>query len=171
MGEVRSMTKQPSIAGITLRFWFMALFLLFALPDVTLGLNMDKMLANSEILGDQGTTPASHKVSSSLRAVMGEMAARGITRQNARVRGASALSSRLVKVNEEGTIQTYIHVYPIGETEKAVLETYEVAIEIINEELGIIQAWIPFDRIDLVAQLPFVKRITPPSYATPRKIK
>ena len=111
---------------------------------------------------------ASEKVSSLLRAVIAELLARGITRQNARERGASELSNALVRVNEDGAIQTYIYVSALGPVEIEELERMEAVIEIANEELGIVQAWIPFDRIDEVAQLPFVSRITSPSYAAPR---
>ncbi len=113
-------------------------------------------------------TAAFEKVSSPLRAVVTDLKVRGITRQNARERGASELSTALVRVNEDGAIQTYIHVSALGPAEIAELERYEAVIEIANEELGIVQAWIPFDRIDEVAQLPFVSRITSPGYATPR---
>ena len=119
----------------------------------------------SKQLADGG---AYAKVSPLLRSVMDQMKARGITRLNAQERGAAALSTPLVKVNAKGAIQVYIHVEPVGDAAISVLETYKVTIEIVNEELGIIQAWIPFDRIDEVAGLPFVKRITPPSYGIPR---
>ena len=56
----------------------------------------------------------------------------------------------------------------IGSEERALIEAYDVKVEITNEKLGIIQAWIPYNKIDEAAQLPFVKRITPPSYGTPR---
>jgi hypothetical protein len=96
------------------------------------------------------------------------MEAQGMSRQNARDRNAASLSNPLVKVNEEGSIQTYIHVDTFGAEEKALLEKYEAVIEITNEKLGIVQAWIPFDRINEVAQLSFVKRITPPGYGMPQ---
>ncbi|MFB3045908.1 MAG: PKD domain-containing protein [Acidiferrobacterales bacterium] len=119
----------------------------------------------SKQLADGG---AYAKVSPLLRSVMDQMKARGITRLNAQERGAAALSTPLVKVNAKGAIQVYIHVEPVGDAAISVLETYEVTIEIINEELGIIQAWIPLDRIDEVAELFFVRRITPPSYGIPQ---
>jgi hypothetical protein len=112
--------------------------------------------------------PVAYKVSFSLRIVIDEMAGRGMTRQNAKELGACALSNRLVRVNEEGSIQTYVHVHSFGAEQKALLESYEAVIEIANEELGVIQAWIPFDKIYEVAELPFVKRITPPRYGAPR---
>ena len=163
------MTKRPCITRMMLVFWFVPIFLLGALSlsDEASGQRVQKLLLDYKARKDAGTIPGSGKVSASLRAVMEEMVARGMTRQNARELGASALSNPLVRVNEEGSIQTYIHVHTFGAEEKALLETYGVTIEITNEELGIIQAWVPFDRIDEVAELPFVTRVTPPNYGTP----
>jgi subtilisin family serine protease len=79
----------------------------------------------------------------------------------------TTLSNPFVKINEKGSIQTYIHVYTFGGEERALLESYEVAIEVFNEKHKIIQAWIPFDKIYQVAQLSFVKKITSPDYAIP----
>jgi hypothetical protein len=113
-------------------------------------------------------SPISKNVSSSLTLIVEKMKALGITKENAKELGASSLSTPLVRVNDEGSIQTYVYVRTFGAEEKALLEARDVVIEITNEKLGIIQTWIPFDKIYEVAELPFVKRITPPSYATPR---
>ncbi len=107
----------------------------------------------------------SSKVSPIVRAVKEEIEVRGITTKSARAFGVSALSNRLVKVDKDANIHTYVRVRTFSSAERAQLEAYEVKIEIINEEHGIIQAWIPFDRVDEVSQLPFVKLITPPGYA------
>ena len=109
----------------------------------------------------------SKNVSSSLRAMIENMEALGITKENAKELGASSLSTPLVKVNDEGSIQTFIHVNAFGVDEKALLEARDVIIEITNEKLGIIQAWILFDKVYEIAELPFVERITPPSYGSP----
>jgi hypothetical protein len=114
------------------------------------------------------TSPISEKVSSSLRAMIEKMESLGITTENANELKASSLSTPLVRVNDRGSIQTYVYVTTFGVDEKALLEERDMVIEIINEKLGIIQAWIPYNKIDEVAQFPFVKRITAPRYGTPR---
>ena len=113
------------------------------------------------------SSPVSEKISLSLRLMIEKMETLGITKDNAEKLEASSLTTPLVKVNDEGSIQTYVHVETFGFDEKALLEAREVVIEIANEKLGIIQAWIPFDQIYEVAELPFVKHITPPSYDNP----
>ena len=111
---------------------------------------------------------SSSKVSPLVRAVKENMEARGITAKSARAFGASALSNPLVKVDEDGNVHTYIRVLTFGSAERAQLEAYNADIEIVNEEHGIIQSWIPFDMVDEVAQLPFVKLITTPGYRVTR---
>lgn len=109
---------------------------------------------------------SSKKVGSSLKAMIEKMEALGITIENAKKLKASSLSTPLVKVDNEGKIQTYVYFRAFGLDEKSLLEAWDVVIEITNKELGIIQAWIPFNRIYEIAELPFVERITPPNYGT-----
>jgi len=94
------------------------------------------------------------------------MESRGITAKSARAFGVSALSNSLVKVDEDGNVHTYIRVLTFGSAERAQLEARGVRMEIVNEDYGIIQAWVPLDKIEEVAEISFVKRVTPPSYAT-----
>src|SRR3989304_354106 len=44
-----------------------------------------------------------------------------------------------------------------------------VKIEIENSKFNLIQAWVPFDEVEEVASLNFVKKIKPPSYGILRK--
>lgn len=115
----------------------------------------------------QRTTAGYNKVSSTINTFVNQMKARGITRQEVQELDPATLSDPFVKINEKGSIQTYIHVDTYGDEEKALLESYEVVIEAFNEKHKIIQAWIPFDKVYEVAQLSFVKKITPPAYAIP----
>jgi hypothetical protein len=109
--------------------------------------------------------PAADKVGDELKATIADMMGRGLTRQNAPARAASAFSNPLVRVDQQGNIQTYLYVDVYGAAEQVLLESYEAGIEIVNEELNIVQVWIPFTRIMEVARFPFVIRITAPSYA------
>jgi hypothetical protein len=157
------------MARIKLLFLLIPVFLLCAVPDATAEKDDSRWIpyaASNKTYYD--TNPRSNRVSPNLRAVMNKMRARGITRETARQLDASALSNRLVRVNDEGKIQTYLHVHSLGAQQRALLETHEIVIEIVNEEFGLVQAWVPFDRIDDVATLPFVKRITRPSYGITR---
>jgi hypothetical protein len=125
----------------------------------------DESTSVSEYGQDTYFSPGSEKVSANLRAVITEMKAYGITRQNATTRGASDFSTPLVRVDAQGNIQTYIYVDAVDTENRALLESYEVIVEIVNEKLNLYQAWIPFNKLEKVARLSFIKRITPPSYA------
>jgi hypothetical protein len=108
----------------------------------------------------------SNKLSAGLRVLKEEFEAQGITRKTASQFRLSTRSNRMVKINDRGDLQTYIHVQSFRGGERAQLETYDVTIEKVNMDIGIIRAWIPFDVLNEVAQFPFITRITPPRYAT-----
>jgi subtilisin family serine protease len=108
----------------------------------------------------------SGKVSPLIRLKKEEIQAQAISRRATRALGAPALSNRLVKVDGDGSIHAYIRVDTFGSAERAQLEARGVRIEIVNEDYGIIQAWVPLDKIEEVADISFVKRVAPPSYAT-----
>ena len=110
----------------------------------------------------------SRKVSPIVRAVKENIEDRSITARSERGLNYSALSNPLVKVDEDGNIHTYIRVHSFGAAERAQLEAYDAEIETVNEQHGIVQAWIPFEVVDQVAQLTFVKLISPPGYRVTR---
>ena len=117
------------------------------------------------------TSPEQSKISATIRTLIKEMQAIGITRQNAKKRQAASLSTPFVKVDNRGYVQSYIHVKALNATFIAELEAKQVDIELTNTSLKIIQAWVPFDIIEEVARLEFVERIEPPSYGVPRPNK
>ena len=62
-------------------------------------------------------------------------------------------------------VQVYVHAAVLGDRERKQLTDQGLEIEIVNASLGICQGWLPTDRLEAVSRLPFVNRITPPSYA------
>jgi len=108
----------------------------------------------------------SDKLSAGLRVIKEELEVQGITRETARQFRLSTRSNRMVKINDRGDLQTYIHVQNFWDGDRSQLENYDVTIEKVNMDMGIIRAWIPFDVLNEVAQLPFIRRITPPRYPT-----
>ena len=99
---------------------------------------------------------ASEKVSANLRAVIAHIDAYGV----------ASVVNPLVRVDQHGRLHSYIHVDAWGQREAQQLRDYAVIVERHQADLGIVQGWISFDRVMQVAQLNFVKRITPPSYAS-----
>ena len=110
----------------------------------------------------------SSKVSPLVKAVKKKLEDLQVTTKSARGFEVSEPSNSMVKVDEDGNIHTYIRVRSFGNGEEAQLESCGVKVEMVNEECGIVQAWIPPDRLAEVAQLDFVKMIVPPGYAVTR---
>jgi hypothetical protein len=160
--------KRIHLLRILLLFGFITFSPVGVLQSAKAGQGIEKPLLSLKSVEYPKSSPDFQKVSSILRTMIEKVRTGAITKQYARGQGDVVLSDSLVRVNEVGNIQTYIHVDSIGSEESALIEAYDVKVEITNEKLGIIQAWIPYNKIDEVAQFPFVKRITPPSYGTPR---
>src|SRR3990172_2558366 len=107
---------------------------------------------------------ANPKISSLIMKRISKMQSLGITRENAESVYASSISDPLVKVDNSGNIQTYIYMENMDQENISKLESMNVKIEIVNSKYNLIQAWIPFDIVEEVASLSFVKKITPHSY-------
>jgi len=73
-------------------------------------------------------------------------------------------STPFVHVNKDGDLQVYIYVSEWSETERSELASLGVRVELAMDDLNIIQAWVPFDRLEATANLPFIMRIAPPHY-------
>ena len=109
------------------------------------------------------------KISPLLRQAVEDVFARGLTNSNLGTIDVSSLSVKgLLKVDANGNIQTYIYVNDVGLAQLQELENYGVSAELVNDDLNIIQGWVPFFEMKQVAQLELVQRINPPSYAYPR---
>ena len=108
------------------------------------------------------------KIDRAIKSVLFTIEARGITRENARARNISQLSNFRTRIDIDGRIHIYIHMFASGASELSVLQEHEVEIEIDNKNLAVIQGWVPFDRLEEIATLSFIKKITLPNYGIPR---
>jgi len=146
-----------------------AVFVLVTVPAATAGERKEnrKVYRWGQEKSIRGILKAS-KVNPLVRAAKEKLAERQITTRIPGEIDAAGLSNSMVKVDGDGNIHTYVRVHSLDNVEQAQLESYGVKIEIVNEEYGIVQAWIPPDSLDTVAQLPFVALITPPGYRVTR---
>ena len=112
--------------------------------------------------------PCETKLNSGIQALLNELHTKNITRQTLTEQDATSLSSRLVRIDKGGRIQVYLEVEEITPALLGLLKEKEVSTELTNPTLRIIQAWVPFDRIAELAELPSVKRIRPPDYGVTR---
>src|SRR3990172_6439969 len=112
----------------------------------------------------QNQAKANPQISSLIMKRISKMQSLGITRENVESVYPTSISDPLVKVDKSGNIQTYIYMENMDQDNISKLESMNVKIEIVNSKYNLIQAWIPFDKVEEVASLNFVKKITPPSY-------
>ena len=110
----------------------------------------------------------SGKVSPLIRLKTEEIQGQAISRRVTKGLAAPALLNKLVRVDEDGNVQCYIRVLTFGTDERTQLEAYGAEVELVNMEVNLIRAWIPLAVLEEVAQLPFVRLITPPDYAVTR---
>ena len=80
----------------------------------------------------------------------------------------SAFSTSKVRVNEEGKIQVYVYATSTGQEVQDKLTSLGFVIQRVRPEVNLIQGLISFQLVDDLEVLPFVKRVTPPSYGRPR---
>ncbi|MCK5571192.1 MAG: hypothetical protein KAJ12_00460 [Bacteroidetes bacterium] len=107
-------------------------------------------------------------MSSSIRSVVEQMAAEEIDPAAFGGGLSQKYSTSLVKVDEEGGIQCYIVLDPFDRERIDSLQTYSVRIEREEGTLQLVQAWVPYDAMRLISELPFVSRVQPPDYPAPR---
>src|SRR5713101_7206205 len=106
-------------------------------------------ILNAQAFADQ-KLPATQekkdsKVSLLITSMVNKMKSLEMTKQNATESHPSSLSNPLVKVDENGNIQAYIHVQDANQENTSTLQSKGVKIEIVNTKYNVIQAWIPFD--------------------------
>ncbi|MBI1731684.1 MAG: S8 family serine peptidase [Gammaproteobacteria bacterium] len=126
------------------------------------------MPAFRAFLAQKKSAPATFRISRPVEDAITRIGTHGITRATARIMEASGLSERRVRIDDEARIQVYVQVTNVDDAGLAMLRALEADIEIANAKLGIIQAWVPYDRIREVSELLFVQRVTQPDYAVHR---
>jgi hypothetical protein len=113
-------------------------------------------------------SPAASKIASSLQRVVQRMQQDGVTAANVTARHAERYTTPLVHVDSEGRVHTAILVTTFDAQVELVLTAHQVSIDRADAQARLVQAWIPFDRLETVAALPFVRYLRPPSYASRR---
>lgn len=107
------------------------------------------------------------KIAPPIRHVLQRMQDDGVTGQNVAARTTTSYSNPLVHVDALGRIHTTIRVTSVDPQVVSDLQAVQVEID---QTAGpdTIQGWIPFDRVEQVAALSFVRGLRPPRYAIHR---
>ncbi|MGI9335410.1 MAG: hypothetical protein ACR2RL_19865 [Gammaproteobacteria bacterium] len=104
-------------------------------------------------------------IAESILEVQRRLAARAVAAATgARAQSMVSFSTARVRVNAAGSVHVYIYTSRLGEAALGRLRALAADIEAVDEKNAVVQAWVPFDRLDEIAELPLVTRIAPPSY-------
>ena len=120
-------------------------------------------------IGSSGpvTSEGSKKIVSRLRGLIADYRALGITRENAAgLDVAGRFSSDTLKVDHAGRVQVYVSVSDTTEQALDALRRHGLDIEVVNQDFGVVQGWIPVENLEALAGEPTVLKIRPPSYGT-----
>lgn len=118
------------------------------------------------LLDKNNLSETESKINSNIRRAIQKLNTHGVTLSNSQSMAAALFSSRMVKIDNFANIQSYIYLSDTSPEHLAAIEQQQIKIEIVNVDWGIVQAWVPFTRLDDLAQFDFVTRIAPPDYAT-----
>lgn len=122
----------------------------------------------SPAMSADSAAPASTKIASSLRDVIQRLHTGGVTASNAMARHPASYSTMLVRVDTAGRLQVVLRVTAVDTVVTTQLVHQQMQIERVDTARHLIQGWIFFERLATIATLPFVRYISPPSYAARR---
>jgi hypothetical protein len=108
------------------------------------------------------TSEASKKIGSRLRGLIADFRALEIV---GGIAAAQRFSSDILKVNNAGRVQIYVHVNDTSEQALDTLRRHGLDIEVVNDDFGIVQGWIPVTNLEALAAESVVVKVRPPSYA------
>jgi hypothetical protein len=107
------------------------------------------------------------KIAPPIRHVVQRMQDDGVTGQNVAARTTTSYSNPLVRVDARGRIHTAIRVTHVDPQVVSDLQAAQVELDQTAGQ-DTMQGWIPFDRVEQVAALAFVRDLRPPRYAIHR---
>lgn len=120
-------------------------------------------------LGNSQESPDRNpKVSPLIAEMIGALAGKDVSARGLGTPGAEDLLSSFVKVNNAGGIELYIHCTEMNESNMEQLYALGLVTEVVNDDLKIIQGWLPSEKIEEAAGLGFITKITAPSYGHTR---
>ena len=113
-----------------------------------------------------GDRPA--KIAPALAEILLQLEGASLSRESLTPRGPEQLSTALVRVDRRARLHVYIHIDRLDDLTVAELEAAGLMVEQTAPKYGLVQGWIPFERMRDLAALANVRRIRPPDYAVSR---
>lgn len=108
------------------------------------------------------------KLNSSLTGIKNQISNMAVTRDNAQSAKPSDLSNSVIKVDDIGNVQVYLYCNEVSDDNLEELLSLGLIIEKVNDDLKIIQGWLPSENLEEAAEAGFVVKVTPPDYAHTR---
>jgi subtilisin family serine protease len=119
-------------------------------------------------IGRGATDALSRKLAQPLRGLVADFRDLGVTRESGAPSGAAErFSTPIMKVDDAGRVQVYVHLADTDPATLATLQTHGFQVEILNQQLRIAQGWVPVVSLETLAAEPAVLRVRLPDYATP----
>ncbi len=138
------------------------------ITDFTLEISALEDAGGIDVTGQKGNAGANPKISPILTKTLDKMRATTASRNGAEGLSADDISASLVKVDKDGNVQVYVHMSESSGENIEKLKSLGLVTEVMNDDLKIVQGWLPGGSLDEAAGLGFVSRITPPSYGHTR---
>ena len=83
--------------------------------------------------------------------------------------GALPPEHPLLRTDEKGQLEVYVQVSDqFDNLHREELEGYGLQVVHLEEDLGLIQGWVPPERVKTIGELAYVTRIAPPAYTYPQ---
>ena len=142
----------------------LALFFLLSLTQDRLSAQLSGSL---QVSNEKQPVKTSSKLDSILQALqrdVGQVAAHNF----GRAPSYASFSNSLVRMKDDGRVQVYLKLSKAEPAEVAALEAAGAAIEIVNKDLSVVQAWVPVNQLSYLEQLSLVQFVKAPDYAITR---
>jgi len=128
----------------------------------------NSLAAESLNLATSKGSNGSAKLNSSLKVISNKISNMIVTRGDAESTKLSSLSNPLIKIDDNGNVQVYLYCNEVSDSNLEELLSIGLIVEEVNEDLKLIQGWLPYENLEEAAEAGFVIKVTPPSYAHTR---
>ncbi|GJM15465.1 MAG: hypothetical protein DHS20C13_07920 [Thermodesulfobacteriota bacterium] len=107
----------------------------------------------------------SSKLNSKLKGVMNELSEMAVTRGGDQSLKLSELSNPMLKIDDNGNVEVFLYCNEVSDENLQQLLSLGLVLEDMNEEHKLVQGWLPYEHLERAAEMGFVAKVTPPSYA------
>jgi hypothetical protein len=88
-----------------------------------------------------------------------------VMESNSTLLSASAITTPFVRLDREQRLQVYVHLFQVNDPMVAELRAQGFDVELVNDSLKLVQGWIHFKQISMLAYNSNVARVDLPKYA------